>query len=326
MIVRTSLTGPFPRSEALVAATRDLDRGRTTPQAVDELFSSTEREVLQLEERLGLDVVTGGYLTWQDLFRPFAETWTGFTVGPVTRWFETNTFYRQPILHAPPERVPGAVAARLPPGARAGGPKKAKVIFPGPYTFANALENRSGETTESLVHRLGKLLAEEVGELRSLGYQNFQFQEPALVVHPAQGTKAEATLAAYRTLAEGLDGATSIVWTYFGDARPAFPLLHRLPVTAVGFDLAETDVKDLPSAPEHKGVGLGCIDPRTTLVEDPAEVAAIARKVWEKWKPSALWLGPGGPLDLLPWEPAKRKLHLLPAAQQALTAAHGGGS
>src|SRR5215469_2487723 len=120
MIVHTSLTGPFPRSEALVTATRDLDRGRTSAEAVEELYQASEREVLELEQRLTLDVVTGGYLRWADLFRPFAETWRGFTVGPVTRWFETNTFYRQPILHAPPERVPGAIAARLPPPAPPG--------------------------------------------------------------------------------------------------------------------------------------------------------------------------------------------------------------
>ncbi|MGA8302118.1 MAG: hypothetical protein WB873_00235, partial [Thermoplasmata archaeon] len=119
MIVRTGLTGPFPRSEALVAATRDLDRGRVPAEQVEELYGRTEGEVVALERRLGFDTVTGGYLRWADLFRPFAETWEGFTVGPLTRWFETNTFYRQPILHAPPGRVAGAIAARLPPPLRA---------------------------------------------------------------------------------------------------------------------------------------------------------------------------------------------------------------
>ncbi|HUI38983.1 MAG TPA: hypothetical protein VLY85_05065, partial [Thermoplasmata archaeon] len=117
MEVRTALTGPFPRSEALVAATRDLDRGRTTAEAVAALYDAAESEVARLEEQLGLDVRSGGYLDWADLFRPFSESWRGFTVGPVTRWFETNTFYRQPILHAPPERVEGAIARRLPPSA-----------------------------------------------------------------------------------------------------------------------------------------------------------------------------------------------------------------
>ena len=324
MIVRTSLTGPYPRSEALVAATRDLDRGRTTADAVEELFVRSEREVVQLEERLGMDVVTAGYLRWPDLFRPFAETWGGFTVGPLTRWFETNTFYRQPILNAPPERTPGAIEKRLPPVFREVGPKRAKVFFPGPYTFVGLLENRSGETFEALTHRFGRLLADEVRELRAAGYTTFQFQEPLLVVLPPVGPRAEAVVAAYRAISDSLDGATGIVWTYFGDAAPVFPLLSRLPVTAVGIDLAETDTNHLDRFAERRGIGLGCIDPRTTLVEDSAEVARLVRSVYEKLRPTGVWLGPGGPLDLLPTEPASRKLHLLPAARQALTMIDGG--
>jgi 5-methyltetrahydropteroyltriglutamate--homocysteine methyltransferase len=324
MIVKTSLTGPVPRPEALVRATRDLDRGRTTPEAVDEVFDATEREIVALEERLKVDPLTGGYLRWADLFRPFAETWRGFTVGPVTRWFETNTFYRQPILNAPPERVPGAVAARLPKAAAAGGAKRAKAILPGPYTFAGLLDNRSGETPEALIHRLGRLLAEEVREITAAGYPVVQFQEPLLVARPPEGPRAEAVVVAYQTIAGALNGATSVVWTYFGDAGPVFPLLNRLPVHVLGVDLAETEPDAIPALTERKSLGLGCIDPRTTLVEDPAEVARIARGLMERLRPASLWLGPGGPLDLLPWEPATRKLHLLPAAQQMLQGPEGG--
>jgi 5-methyltetrahydropteroyltriglutamate--homocysteine methyltransferase len=320
MKLAASLTGPFPRPEPLVAATRDLDRGRTTPDAVEELYARTENEVVEIERRLGLEPLTGGYLRWADVFRPIAETWPGFTVGPVTRWFETNTFYRQPILHAPPERTPGALAARLPVSARTPDFAKAKVILPGPYTFAGLLDNRSGETLESLTHRLGRLLGEEVKELRGLGYTVFQFQEPLLVVHPPQGPRAEAVTAAYRAIAEAANGATTIVWTYFGDAAPVFSLLAKLPVGVIGVDLAETDATALTGSIDRRGIGLGCLDPRTTLVEEAHDVAAIIRKVQEKLHPSSVWLGPGGPLDLLPWEPARRKLHVLPAAVQAVQA------
>jgi 5-methyltetrahydropteroyltriglutamate--homocysteine methyltransferase len=319
MLIRTGLSGPFPRSEALVAATRDLDRGRIAPDAVQELFRTTEEEVVRLEQRLGFDHLTGGFLRWQDLFRPFAETWNGFTVGPVTRWFETNTFYRQPILHAPPERVANAIAERLSPAARAPGAGRAKVILPGPYTFTGLLDNRSGETFEGLVHRLGRLLSEELRELKAAGYSTFQFQEPLLVVEPPSGARAEAVVAAYRGLATAAEGATTIVWTFFGDAAPAWPLLTRLPVGVVGADLAETEPEHLAPFGDRRGLGLGVVDPRTTLIEEPAEVARVARAVVERVRPGALWLGPGAPLDLLPWEPATRKLHLLPAARQALS-------
>jgi|SRR5208282_3958152 len=318
MIVRTGLTGPFPRSEALVNATRDLDRGRTNAEAVEELFASTEQEIVALERRLGFDETTAGYLRWQDLFRPFAETWEGFTVGPLTRWLETNTFYRQPILLAPPGRTPGAIASRLPPPLRTA-PGSARVVLPGPYSFSVMLDNRSGETEPALIHRLGRLLGEEVKELRGLGFSTFLFSEPQLVVRPPEGPRAEAVLAGYRAIGTGLDGGTSIVWTYGADALPAFPLLDRLPVSVVGVDLAETEVEHLPAGPSRVGLGLGVVDPRTTLEEDPAEVARVVRAAQARRHPSAIWLGPGSPLDLLPWEPATRKLHVLPAVRRALT-------
>jgi len=321
MIVRTSLTGPFPRPEPLIAATRDLDRGRIGTDAVEETFRSTEAEVVALERRLGFDAVTGGYLRWQDLFRPLAETWDGLAVGPLTRWLETNTFYRQPIILSPPSRSPGALAARLPPPVREH-PAAAAVLLPGPYTFAQVAENRSGEAGEAIVHRLGRTLAEEVHELAGHGYGTFLFSDPYLAVRPPTGPTAEATVAGYRTIRAALGSATSVVWTYGADATDAFPLLDRLPVSAVGIDLAETDVERLPPGTGATGLGLGVVDPRTTLVEDPAEVARVVRIAHERRHPPTIWLGPGGPLDLLPWEPAARKLHVLPAVRQAL----GGGA
>jgi 5-methyltetrahydropteroyltriglutamate--homocysteine methyltransferase len=317
MQVHAGLTGPYPRPEALVNATRDLDRGRTSAEAVEALFRTTEQEVLAIERRLGFDRVTAGFLRWPDLFRPFAETWEGVAVGPLTRWLETNTFFRQPVLLAPPGRTERAFAARLPPPLRAD-PRSARILLPGPYTFAGVSDNRSGETDEAIVHRLGRMLAEEVRELRGAGFESFLFSEPLLAVRPPEGPRAEAVVAGYRTIQNALNGGTSIVWTYGADALAAFPLLDRLPVSVVGVDLADTDVERLPEGPQRAGLGLGVVDSRTTLVEDPGEVARVVRAAYERRRPPSVSLGPGGPLDLLPWDPATRKLAVLPAVLKAL--------
>ncbi len=326
MEVRTTLTGPFPRSEELVQATRDLDRGRQSPEAVEEVYARTEAGVVDLERRLGTDRCTAGYLRWADLFRPISESWGGLAVGPLTRWFETNTFYRQPILHAPPERTPGAIASRLPLPLRGDGAARALVVLPGPYTLAGLLDNRSGEAPQAIIHRLGRLLAEEVRELRGLGYRSFEWAEPLLVTRIPTGPSAESTVEAYRGIHEVAGDSTSIVWTYFGDAAPALPLLTRLPVSVIGVDLAETDPASLEVGLNGRAIGLGVIDPRTTLNEDPGEVARIVRRLQERTKPREVWLGNGAPLDLLPAEPAAKKLHLLAAARIALTPPSGGRS
>ncbi len=323
MEIRITLTGPFPRSEELVRATRDLDRGRQSPEAVEEIYARTEIEVVDLERRLGTDRCTAGYLRWADLFRPIAESWGGFAVGPITRWFETNTFYRQPILHAPPERTPGAIASRLPLPLRGEGAARALVILPGPYTLAGLLDNRSGEAPQALTHRLGRLLAEEVRELRGLGYRSFEWAEPLLVTRTPTGPSAESTVESYRAIHDAAGDSTSIVWTYFGDAAPAVSVLARLPVSVIGVDLAETDPASFEIDLRGRALGLGVIDPRTTLSEDPGEIVRIVRRLQEQGSPREVWLGNGAPLDLLPAEPAAKKLHVLAAARTALTPANG---
>ena len=68
--LRCGLTSTFPRSEELVVATREFDRGRRNAADVEALFDRATDQVLALETKLGFSTVTGGNLARQDLFRP----------------------------------------------------------------------------------------------------------------------------------------------------------------------------------------------------------------------------------------------------------------
>jgi len=303
---RIGATGPFPRTEELVQATRDLDRGRISPAAAEAAFARAEAEVADVEERLGFDVRTGGYLRWADMFRPFTETWPGVEAGALTRFFETNTFYRQPVLRARPEGGTGRLATWLPDSP------DHLAILPGPFTFA-ALAERSYAPAGPLTP-VEEIAAAMTAELRSLGPRTprqIQFQEPMLTYRPPRGDGAEI-VRAYRRLAEGLPGATISVWTYFGDVRPVLPLLDRLPVARIGFDLFESSLEGA-TALHGKGIGAGVIDSRSTLAEEPREVARRVKEAVRTLGATEVFLGPTPPLDRLPFAPAVEKLALLPA-------------
>jgi 5-methyltetrahydropteroyltriglutamate--homocysteine methyltransferase len=304
--IRASLTSPFPRSERLVTATRDLDRGRTSSGQVEKTYAEAENELLQLEERL-FSNVTAGYLRWNDLFRPLAEEWEGLSVGPLTRWLETNTFFRQPILEASPRRAPGALARRLPPPL-AGRAATARVLLPGPYTVARVLENRTEMREPDVVRAFGEQFAAEVRELGGLGFRTFQFSDPVLLTEPPERAVEEAVVDAYRGIGSALPEATTVVWTFGAPAGPSLPLLDRLPVSAVGLDLAETEPETLRPGPAALGLGLGVIDPRTTLPETLADTVGVVREAVRRRPASTVWLGPGAPLDLLPARAAEQKL------------------
>ena len=309
--VRTTLTGAFPRTEALVQATRDLDRGRTTPAAAEAVFAEAERQVLAVESDLGLDVLTGGYVRWPDLFRPFTASWNGVGVGPLTRFFETNTFFRQPVLDAPPTPGKSALAAWLPHGPRS------RWVLPGPYTFSYLAEVRYGEHDRTTALKdIARALATELRRLAPNGPAEVQFQEPLLGYAPFEGDPT-VLIAAYRLLSEALGSIGSSVWTFFGDAGRSFSTLVQLPVGTIGVDVFESEIPAGASL-KGRGLGLGVIESRTTLPEDLAELTPLVQRWTKALGPSTVWLGPSPPLDLLPFDAAVSKLALLPRLKEAL--------
>jgi 5-methyltetrahydropteroyltriglutamate--homocysteine methyltransferase len=308
---RTTLTSAFPRPEALVQATRDLDRGRIPPEKADAEFASAEEAVRRVEAELRVDSVTGGYLRWPDLLRPFTQLWNGVGTGALTRFFETNTFYRQPVLEAPPTRGKGRLADWLPKGP------SSRAILPGPYTFAALSEVRfSPKGSTNGILEIASALATELEALGADRPAHLQFQEP-LLAHRPPPTDPTALVEAYRRLAAASSGATTAVWTYFGDAGPALATLAQLPVEVLGFDLFQTTI---PKSVDlgGKGIGLGCLDPTTTIPEDAAAVARLVRDAEASLHPRTVWLGPNPPFDLLPFDSAAAKLRLLPRLKETL--------
>jgi len=79
-----------------VQETRDLDRGRTTPEAVDDQVERDLAELVSAQQAAGLDLLADGMLRWQDHFRPLLEAADGLETGALTRFLDTNTFYRAP--------------------------------------------------------------------------------------------------------------------------------------------------------------------------------------------------------------------------------------
>ena len=88
--------GIYPRSEALVQATRDFDRGRVAAEDVERQRAADLDALVAAEEEARFDLLSDGMLAWQDLFRPLVDSSDGLEAGPLTRFLDTNTFFRAP--------------------------------------------------------------------------------------------------------------------------------------------------------------------------------------------------------------------------------------
>jgi methionine synthase II (cobalamin-independent) len=306
--------GGYPHSEALVAAARDVAHGRRPASDLLRQRRADQAALETLQREVGLTYMSSGILGWQDLFRPLVTACPDWETGPLRRWFATNTFARIPVLRGTDGLERGLFAAALDSGGTAG-PAGEVGTLPGPYTFSRIVG-----TTRDRDMLMGSLAASVLRPaaevLTARGARVIHLQEPWLAAHGIGDGSWPHLAAAIEQLRDGL-GVPVVVHTYFGDAGPWLGRLRALPADAVGVDLTETDITAL-SGRWATGLLAGCIDGRFSLIEDPAGIAALARRIITLASPPWLVLSSGCELELLPRTVADRKTRVLGEAAKLL--------
>lgn len=286
--------GIYPRSEALVQSTRDLDRGRTTPEVNDEQVERDLQELISVQQAAEVDLLADGMLRWQDLFRPLVEASAGLEPGPMTRFLDTNTFWFVPKqTGGAPKLEPVGERYIAPlPGARL-------VTLPSPWAFAMSTELTPKEIAEGVLKP----------QIDALEAELVVLSEPFLAreERPDLGTLAEAL----EVLAGGPELAIQFT---FGDAKNVLEAgAGDLPVRAVGVDFYATHATDIPEGLGGKRLLAGVIDARSSALEDPEEIAGFVAQL----PVDEIALVPNGDLQYVSEQIARQKIQRLGAAKTA---------
>jgi 5-methyltetrahydropteroyltriglutamate--homocysteine methyltransferase len=295
--MRAFAPGIYPRSAALVQATRDLERGRTTPEAVAEQAEDDFRELVSVQRAAGLTFLSDGMLEWQDLFRPLAEATEGLDARPLTRFLDTNTFYRAVLVDGEPRLRNPLPAPDLPAGEWVG-------TLPSPLAFARAA--RDEVSAEKLA---ANVLAPQIQAWVDTGAALIALSEP----FAAREGSADELL---RALAE-LPAAPLALQLPFGDAGSILPALAAASVSVIGIDFYATSLEALPSG-FPKGILAGVVDARSSALESPDEIARFVDELSSREPAAAVYLGPNGDLQFVPEPIAREKLARLGQASARL--------
>ena len=289
--------GIYPRSEALVQATRDLDRGRTTQEAVDEQVERDLRELVSVQERAGLALLSDGLLGFQDLFRPLAERSHGLDARPLTRFLDTNTFFRAVLVEGEPRLTTPVPAPDLPAG-------KWLATLPAPAAFSHA---SGGEASAQAL--AANVLAPQMQAYARAGCARIVLADPFL-------TRGADVVKAVAALAELPQDVPLVLQLPFGDAGALLANLAEAPVEAIGVDFYATSLDGIPEG-YPKEIMAGVIDSRSSALEDPAEIGRFVQSLAEKG-PAGISLSPNGDLQFVPETIAREKIARLGRSQTEL--------
>jgi 5-methyltetrahydropteroyltriglutamate--homocysteine methyltransferase len=295
--LKAYVPGIYPRSEALVQATRDLDRGRVPQEGVDAQVAEDFRELVAVQEQAGLTLLSDGLLRWQDHFRPLAERSEGLDARPLTRFLDTNTFFRAVLVDGEPRLTDPVPAPDLPAG-------RWLASLPSPYAFARAAEGAA--SAKALA---ANVLAPQIDAYAQKGAALVVLIDPFV----ARGGDVAELLGA---LAELPDDVPLAVQLPLGDAGPVLTALAEAPVEAIGVDFYATSLDSVPTD-YPKEIMAGVVDSRSSALEDPAEIARFVDGLSQR-KPAGVALAPNGDLQFVPEPIAREKIARLGRSQAAL--------
>ena len=105
--MRTTAAGSYPkipnrpRPARLRQAIARRDRGDITAEELARVEDEVTIEVIAEQAEAGLDLVTDGQIRWDDDQTYIAQRLQGLEITGLIRYFDTNTYYRQPNVTAP---------------------------------------------------------------------------------------------------------------------------------------------------------------------------------------------------------------------------------
>jgi len=299
--------GIYPRSERLIEATR------RSPPNLKNLFIEEKRRIIRYQVEAELTYIADPMIDWQDQLRPLLKL-KGVKEGPLNRIYETNSFYRRPIIVDRIEGGGGLIRSNLSTDLL---PKdKAwKAELPDPYTFTTLSENRHYRDWIDLMMDLASALRMEAKSLEEAGYSLIQINAPSLgQVREEEAIKRIGE--AIARLTKGLNTRFHL-HIYFTDPRPILDKITEFKVQGIGLDL--TQKPDLPSVNlSGKSLACGCIDAGSTRMERPRDLAEYASKLAERFGAREAYICPNHDLEYIPYAFANRKLSRMKATLKIL--------
>ncbi len=310
----TTVVGSYPRigdtpeEQRLRRAIAKSEEGRVTEADLREVERSVVRQVLEEQAEAGITLPTDGLVTWYDSQSHFARHLDGIDVDGLVRYFDTNTYYRQPVVKGRVRwREPATLDDWRFASSVAGGPVKAVVT--GPFTLAT-LAKADGTAKRDLVRDFASTVASEVRALEQAGATHIQVDEPAITRAPREvGLLKEGV----ERVADEKGRAWLCLFTYFGDVAGILGDLAALPIDNLGLDMVQgqRNWSALAKAGSEVPLTLGVVDARNTRRDDPKALAASVLSLNGKVPLGESHVSPSNGLEFLPRGKAREKLRLV---------------
>ena len=299
-LLPTTTIGSFPQTNEIRKARADHRAGELTDEQYSEALKQEVKNVIELQERLGLDVLVHGEPERNDMVQYFAELLDGFVVTE-NGWVQSygSRCTRPPIVVGDVSR-PEAMTTEWSAYAQSLSDKPVKGMLTGPVTILAWSFKRDDVPLSVSADQIGVALADEVADLEKAGIKVIQIDEPALrELLPLRAEDRPSYLdwavRAFRLVSLQAEPTTQIhthlCYSEFGQIIDA---VAGLDADVTSIEAARSKMELLEDIDEtfHSEIGPGVWDIHSPRVPSKEEMVELIKAALVNVPADRLWVNP----------------------------------
>jgi 5-methyltetrahydropteroyltriglutamate--homocysteine methyltransferase len=322
----TTTIGSFPQTPAIRLARQAYKQGKLSANDYQDAMHTEIRHAVQIQERLGLDVLVHGEAERNDMVEYFAEQLDGYAF---TRfgWVQSygSRCVKPAIIYGDISR-PKAMTVDWIRYAQSLTDKVMKGMLTGPVTMLMWSFPREDVSRQVQAQQLALALRDEVQDLEKAGIKIVQIDEAAFREGlPLRRGQWQAYLdwavEAFRLSASGVSDETQIhthmCYSEFNDVIKA---IADMDADVITIETSRSDMELLEAFEVFEypnDIGPGVYDIHSPRVPDTAEMVALMSKAVKRIAADRLWVNPDCGLKTRAWPETEAALvNMVAAARQ----------
>ncbi|UST88062.1 5-methyltetrahydropteroyltriglutamate--homocysteine S-methyltransferase [Pseudomonas siliginis] len=322
----TTTIGSFPQTAAIRLARQAYKQGKLSAADYTDAMHTEIRHAVEIQERLGLDVLVHGEAERNDMVEYFAEQLDGYAF---TRfgWVQSygSRCVKPAVIFGDLSR-PQAMTVEWIRYAQGLTDKVLKGMLTGPVTMLMWSFPREDVSREVQAQQLALAIRDEVNDLEAAGIKIVQIDEAAfregLPLRRAQWPAyLEWASAAFRLCASGVRDETQIhTHMCYSEFNDVIESIAAMDADVITIETSRSDMELLEAFEAFaypNDIGPGVYDIHSPRIPDVSEMVGLLRKAAQRIPVERLWVNPDCGLKTRGWPETEAALvHMVSAARQ----------
>ncbi|MGN0924365.1 5-methyltetrahydropteroyltriglutamate--homocysteine S-methyltransferase [Ectopseudomonas mendocina] len=328
-LLPTTTIGSFPQTSAIRLARQAFKQGKLGVADYTEAMHSEIRQAVQVQERLGLDVLVHGEAERNDMVEYFAEQLDGYAF---TRFGWVQSYGSRcvkPAVIVGDLSRPRAMTVEWIRYAQSLTDKVVKGMLTGPVTMLMWSFPREDVPREVQARQLALAIRDEVVDLEAAGIRIIQIDEAAFreglpLRQAAWQHYLDWATEAFRLTASGVRDETQIhTHMCYSEFNDVIESIAAMDADVITIETSRSDMELLEAFERFdypNEIGPGVYDIHSPRVPDSAEMAGLLRKAARRIPLERLWVNPDCGLKTRAWPETEAALVNMVAAARQLRA------